>query len=134
MPPHFGGKEENMKFPYSVKHNGVWYAPNEEIPENSKVPVAKDESKVEKVIEVAAEESTEEKVEEPVIEETPVEEPAVVETPVEETKTEPTYTKTEINRMPIVDLRRLARKHGIKQAAGKSGAELKAELIDILKL
>ena len=119
MPPHFGGKEENMKFPYSVKHNGVWYAPNEEIPENSKAPVVKDEPKAEKPVEEVVEESAEEKVEEPVI---------------EETKTEPTYTKTEINRMPIVDLRRLARKNGVKKAADKSGAELKAELIDILKL
>lgn len=102
-----------MKYPYSVKHNGVWYAPNEEIPENSKVPVVKDEPKVEKPVEEVAKESAEEKVEEP---------------------KEPTYTKTEINRMPIVELRRLARKHGIKKAADKSGAELKAELIDILKL
>ncbi len=102
-----------MKFPYSVKHNGVWYAPNEEIPENSKAPVAKDEPKAEKPVEEVVEGSAEEQVEEPV---------------------EPTYTKTEINRMPIVDLRRLARKHGVKKAADKSGAELKAELIDILKL
>lgn len=102
-----------MKFPYSVKHNGVWYAPNEEIPENSKAPVVEDEPKAEKPVEEVVEESAEEKVEEPV---------------------EPTYTKTEINRMPIVDLRRLARKHGVKKAADKSGAELKAELIDILKL
>lgn len=102
-----------MKYPYSVKHNGVWYEPNVEIPENSKAPVVKDEPKAEKPVEEVVEESAEEPVEEPV---------------------EPTYTKTEINRMPIVDLRRLARKHGVKKAADKSGAELKAELIDILKL
>ena len=106
-----------MKFPYSVKHNGVWFAPNEEIPESSKAPVTKDEKRAEKPVEKAVEEKTEKKVEEP------------VEIPVE-----PTYTKTEINRMPIVELRRLARKHGVKKAADKSGAELKAELIDILKL
>ena len=105
-----------MKFPYSVKHNGAWYKPNEDVPMDETPVKAKAKPK-ETVKEV-------EKVEEPVIEETPV----------EETKTEPTYTKTEINRMPIVDLRRLARKHGVKKAADKSGAELKAELIDILKL
>ena len=113
MPPHIGGKEKNMKFPYSVKHNGVWFAPNEEIPENGKAPVTKDGAKAEKPVEKVAEESATEKVEEP---------------------KETAYTKTEINRMPIVELRRLARKHGIKKAADKSGAELKAELIDILKL
>lgn len=106
-----------MKFPYSVKHNGVLYAPNEEIPENDAAPIVKDVPKVEKPVEKVKEEKTEKKVEKP------------VEIPVE-----PTYTKTEINRMPIVELRRLARKHGVKKAADKSGAELKAELIDILKL
>ena len=98
-----------MKFPYSVKHNGVLYAPNVEIPTD-------DEPKVEKPVEKVVE-TVEEKVEEPV-----------------KVPAEPTYTKTEINRMPIVELRRLARKHGVKKAADKSGAELKAELIDILKL
>lgn len=127
MPPHFGGKEENMKFPYSVKHNGVWYKPNEEVPINEPA-TAETKAEPKEIVKEPV------KVEEPVIEETPVEEHAVVEIPVEETKTEPTYTKTEINRMPIVDLRRLARKHGVKKAADKSGAELKAELIDILKL
>ena len=118
MPSRFLWKgRKDMKYPYSVKHNGVWYAPNEEIPENGKTPVVKDEPKVEKPVEKVADESTEEKAEEP------------VEVPVE-----PTYTKTEINRMPIVDLRRLARKQGIKKAADKSGAELKAELIELLNL
>ena len=40
-----------MKYPYSVKHNGVWYEPNEEIPENGETPVVKDEPKVEKPVE-----------------------------------------------------------------------------------
>lgn len=97
-----------MKFPYWVRHNGVDYAPNTEIPteETASAPVEEKE-------EVVA-------VEEPVEEETKVE--------------EPTYTKTEINRMPIVELRRLARKQGIKKAADKSGAELKVELIELLNL
>ena len=101
-----------MKFPYSVKHNGVWYNPNEDVPMD-------EPASVKKVVEPKK-----------AVEEVKVEEPAVEET----IKEEPTYTKTEINRMPIVELRRLARKHGIKKAADKSGAELKAELIDILNL
>ena len=104
-----------MKFPYSVKHNGIWYAPNTEVPTDEKAPVKDEPKAVEPVKEVI--ESAEEKVEEP-----------------EEVPVEPTYTKTEINRMPIVDLRRLARKHGVKKAADKSGAELKAELIELLNL
>ena len=114
-----------MKYPYSVKHNGVWYAPNEEVPTNEpasvkfevehKSPVKEEPKAVEPVKEVV--ESTEEKIEEP-----------------KEVPVEPTYTKTEINRMPIVDLRRLARKHGVKKAADKSGAELKSELIELLNL
>lgn len=94
-----------MKFPYWVRHNGVDYAPNTEIPTEEAAPVEEKEEVV------------------------------AVEEPVEEEKVEePTYTKTEINRMPIVELRRLARKHGIKKAADKSGAELKAELIELLNL
>lgn len=94
-----------MKFPYWVRHNGVDYAPDTEIPMEEAAPVEEKE-------EVVA-------VEEPI---------------AEEKVEEPTYTKTEINRMPIVELRRLARKHGIKKAADKSGAELKAELIELLNL
>ena len=106
-----------MKFPYTVKYNGVWYKPNEDVPMDNETPVkAKAEPK------------------EPVKEVVKVEEPEVEETPVEEPKAEPTYTKTEINRMSIVDLRRLARKQGIKKAADKTGAELKAELIKLLNL
>lgn len=42
---------------------------------------------------------------------------------------EVTYTKTEINRMPLADLRILAESNGIENASDKSGAELKKELI-----
>ena len=109
-----------MKYPYSVKHNGVWYSPNEEVPTNEPASVKFE-------VEHKSPVKEEPKAVEPVKEVVKSEEP-------EEVPVEPTYTKTEINRMPIVDLRRLARKHGVKKAADKSGAELKAELIELLNL
>ena len=52
-----------MKFPYSVKHNGIWYAPNTEVPTDEKAPVKEEPKAVEPVKEVV--ESAEEKVEDP---------------------------------------------------------------------
>lgn len=52
---------------------------------------------------------------------------------VEETETNQ-YTKTEINRMPTVELQNLASEKGIEDASEKTGAELKKILIKILGL
>ena len=44
------------------------------------------------------------------------------------------YTKTEINRMPITDLKELASKNGIENAEELTGAELKKILIEKFEL
>lgn len=60
----------------------------------------------------------------------------VVETVVEEepVKAEPKLTKTDINRMPINELKELADKVGIKDLNTKTGSDLKKELIKKLNL
>lgn len=47
---------------------------------------------------------------------------------------EKVYTKTEINRMPITDLKELASKNGIENAEELTGAELKKILIEKFEL
>ena len=55
----------------------------------------------------------------------------VVETlPKEEKK----YTKTEINRMPIAELKEVAKSNGIEDAENMTGADLKTELIKHFEL
>ena len=55
-----------------------------------------------------------------------------VETPkVEDT---PKYTKTEINRMPLDDLKALATEKGVDGADDMTGGELKKLLIDMFNL
>lgn len=44
------------------------------------------------------------------------------------------YSKTEINRMPIAELRRLAERKGISDFDKKTGAELKKNLINSFNL
>ena len=60
-----------------------------------------------------------------------------VEKPVEKpkpAKTEKTYSKTEIMRMPVTQLRKLAKKNGMKEPEEYIGSELKEWLIDKLNL
>lgn len=90
-----------MKFPYTVTHNGITYKPGTEIPDN--------------------EESAK-------VEETVVDEVIENKAPIEEKKFE--HTKTEINRMPIDELKSLAKESGVENANEKSGADLKKELIE----
>ena len=52
----------------------------------------------------------------------------------EEDTEEREYTKTEINRMPVDELKMLASKLGIEDVESKSGAGLKKELIGVLNL
>ncbi len=74
----------------------------------------------------------------PVKAEIPVENKKVEEIPVEvkdePKKAETGITKTEINRMPITDLKKFAKANGIKNADAKNGADLKKELIEKLGL
>lgn len=87
-----------MKYPYHVKHNGVDYAPFEEIPNDVVTPAVMDATERENDT-VAVE-----------------------------------YSKTDINRMPIADLRALAKAQGIEKSEVKSGGELKKNLIEKLGL
>lgn len=47
---------------------------------------------------------------------------------------EESYTKTDIHRMPVSDLRELASKHGIENPESMSGSELKEYLISKMGL
>ena len=44
------------------------------------------------------------------------------------------YTKTEINRMPLAELKKLATEKGVDGADSMSGAELKKALIELFEL
>ena len=57
-----------------------------------------------------------------------------VEIKEEVTEEKAVYTKTEINRMPITDLKELASKKGIENAEELTGAELKKILIEKFEL
>lgn len=46
----------------------------------------------------------------------------------------PQYTKTDINRMPVAELRELALENGIYDVENMSGADLKKEIISIMGL
>lgn len=97
-----------MKFNHLVKYNGVYYPIGTDVPMGDNKPVV--ENKVEKV-EVKQE---------------------VVETPnVEDT---PKYTKTEINRMPLDELKALATSNGVEGANDMTGGELKKLLIEMFNL
>lgn len=45
-----------------------------------------------------------------------------------------TYSKTEINRMPVAELRKMAKKSGVARADEMTGAELKEHFINALGL
>lgn len=97
-----------MKYPYIVNKDGVWYPAGAEVPEGTK-PVVED-----KKVEVKQE---------------------VVSTPkVEEIEYTPKYTKTEINRMPLEELKALATEKGIDGANDMTGGELKKLLIEMFDL
>lgn len=59
----------------------------------------------------------------------------VFESPVEKPSPEKTrYTKTEINKMNVSELRRLAAENGVKDPEGINGTDLKAYLISTFGL
>lgn len=96
-----------MKYTHVVKHNGKYYAIGEDVPNDNK-PVV--ENKVEKV------EAKQEVVETSKVEDTPK------------------YTKTEINRMPLDDLKALATEKGVDGADDMTGGELKKLLLEMFNL
>lgn len=94
-----------MRVTHSTKIGGVWYPAGAEVPEGTK-PVVED-----KKVEVKQE---------------------VVSTPkVEDT---PKYTKTEINRMPLDELKALATEKDVNGANDMTGGELKKLLIEMFDL
>jgi hypothetical protein len=57
-----------------------------------------------------------------------------VSTPLSSVEKTVNYKKTEINRMPIAELKEVAVKNNIKVAEGTTGTELKKAIIDKLNL
>ena len=103
-----------MKYPYIVNKDGVWYPAGAEVPEGTDFIVDN------KVIG---------KVDGDVIEVTDKE---VIEETLKDM--EKTYTKTEINRMPLDELRELATNSGVVGANDMTGGELKKLLIEMFNL
>lgn len=98
-----------MIYPYAVKFKGRYYdagqnVPDEEYKESITIPV--DNTKTEALVGVDSD---------------------VNGAKVEEEKR--SYSKTEINRMALNDLRALASEVGLENASQKTGNELKKELI-----
>lgn len=92
------------KYPYIVNKDGVWYPTGTNVPEDADFVV-------------------DNKVDGDVIEKT-----------LKDTKNSPTYTRTDINRMPVSQLRKMAKNTGVEGADDMSGAELKEYLIAVLGL
>lgn len=103
-----------MKYPYIVNKDGVWYPAGAEVPEGTDFIVDN------KVIG---------KVDGDVIEVTDKE---VIQETLKDM--EKTYTKTEINRMPLDELKALANEKGVDGADYMTGGELKKLLIEMFKL
>lgn len=94
-----------MKYPYRVKHNGIWYDANVDIPDGKSAKVEEPKAKA-------------------VVEDVKVEEP----------KEESTITADDINEMSRPDLLNMAREHGVKKYTTMSTDNLKKELIAVLGL
>lgn len=98
-----------MKYDHIVKHNGIYYAAGQDVPENEGAFAAPsapiDEMPVNATAEIPTEDSGDKK-----------------------------YTKTEINRMTTAELQNLAAENGIDDAYAKSGGELKKSLIELFGL
>ena len=56
------------------------------------------------------------------------------ESPYDEKKEDSKLTKTDINRMPVDELRKMAMNTGVERAESMTGSELKKYLIDIFGL
>lgn len=109
-----------MKFPYLVKHNGVYYPIGTDVPieksfgEGVTTPAVDFSGKVE------TETSVENVVEEPVAE--VVEQPTVKDNPT------PKYTDAELSVLSIQTLRKLAKENGLKVANKDTAEKLRKKL------
>ena len=91
-----------MKYSHTVKYNGRYYRPGEDVPEETMQTAGAED----------------------------IGSPRIpVEKEVEDGKR---YTKTEINQMKTAELQELAAENGVKQAHDMTGSELKSLLIEML--
>ena len=104
------------KYPHIVNKDGVWYPAGTNVPEDAEFVLDN------KVVG---------KVDGDVIEITDKE---IIEETTKDTEDLPTYTKTDINRMPVSQLKKMAKTTGVEGADDMSGAELKEYLIAVLGL
>jgi hypothetical protein len=88
-------------YQHRVKHNGVWYEPGTDVP---------DDTTPEKIVE-------------------PLKEDNVAEPTTENTKDFP-YNRTEVNRLSTSDLQKIGAEYGIENAYETSGSQLKKMLIE----
>ena len=102
-----------MKFNHRVKFKGVLYEIGQDVPMEEKKAVEKANTKPQEVAKEEVADDFSQYMNAPEI---------------EEESTEVKYTKTEINRMPTADLRKLASENGLDD--GLSGAEIKKALIE----
>ena len=97
------------KYPYIVNKDGIWYKSGTEVPDTSNSALEK--NKVENKSNTKPQTVSEN-------------------ADVRDEKIE--YTKTDINRMPTSDLKKLAKENGLDESM--SGAEIKKALIDKFEL
>ena len=98
-----------MKYDHLVKHNGIYYVAGENVPDSS--PNALDSDVVE---ETRDDESDD-----------------IVKKDVDNT---PEYSRSDISRMAVADLKELAPKLGIEVTEETTGAKLKEQIIEKLAL
>ena len=103
-----------MKFDHRVKFKGVLYEIGQDVPMEEKKAAEKANTKPQEVAKEEVADDFSQYMNAP-----------------EETK-EFAYTKTEINRMPTADLKKLAKENGIDDSL--SGAEIKKALIEKFNL
>ena len=106
-----------MKFDNRVKFKGVLYEIGQDVPMEEKKAVEKANTKPQEVAKEEVADDFSQYMNAPEI---------------EEESTEVKYTKTEINRMPTADLKKLAKENGIDDSL--SGAEIKKALIEKFEL
>ena len=106
-----------MIFDHRVKFKGVLYEIGQDVPMEEKKAVEKANTKPQEVAKEEVADDFSQYMNAPEI---------------EEESTEVKYTKTEINRMPTANLKKLAKENGIDD--GLSGAEIKKALIEKFNL
>ena len=108
-----------MKFDHRVKFKGILYEIGQDVPMEEKKAVEKANTKPQEVAKEKVADDFSQYMNAPEI---------------KEEVTEVKYTKTEINRMPVAELRKMAMRTGVEGADTWSGAELKEYLIATLGL